>query len=94
MRDGIIFGKGKSTKEWNYSAPHGAGRISSRGDAKKFNNMTDFIESMKGIYSTSVTEATLDESPMAYKNSNLIIEMIKDIIDIQYIGKSIYNIKG
>ena len=77
MRDGILVCEGKSNPEWNYSAPHGAGRIHSRTKAKELLNVEEFKDTMKHIFSTSVGFNTIDESPMAYKDSNLIIKCIE-----------------
>lgn len=94
MRDGSILAVGKGNEEWNFSAPHGAGRLMSRSKAKNSINLEDFKKTMKGIYSTSVGESTLDESPMAYKPIESIIENIKDTADIIDILKPIYNYKA
>lgn len=94
MRDGCIIGIGKGNEDWNYSAPHGAGRIMSRGEAKRDLSLEEFKDTMKDIYSTSVVENTLDESPMAYKKIDEIIENIKDTIEIKEIIKPIYNFKA
>ena len=94
MRDGCIIGKGKGNEDWNYSAPHGAGRLMSRSKAKEIINLSEFEESMKGIYTTSVNQSTIDESPMVYKSMNEIIENIKDTVDILKIIKPIYNFKA
>lgn len=94
MRDGVILGVGKGNKDWNYSAPHGAGRIYSRKDAKSDISMEDYIKSMEGIYTTCVNENTLDESPMAYKPMEEILNVIGDTIDIIDIIKPIYNFKA
>lgn len=94
MRDGSIFGTGKGNEEWNFSAPHGAGRVLSRSKAKEIISMEDYKDSMEGIYTTSVTQSTLDESPFAYKESEEIIENIKDTVEIDYIVKPIYNFKA
>lgn len=94
MRDGSILAIGKGNPDWNYSAPHGAGRLMSRSEAKEKLNIDNFKEEMKGIYSTSVNESTLDECPMAYKSIDEIIENIKDTVDIIDIIKPIYNFKG
>ncbi len=77
MRDGILLCEGRSNADWNNSAPHGAGRIMSRSQAKMSIDMDKFKRSMKGIYTTSVTKETLDESPFAYKNSKIIEESIE-----------------
>lgn len=94
MRDGLLICEGKSNEDWNCSAPHGAGRILARNQAKKTLDMNEFENQMKGIYSTSVCESTLDESPMAYKDKNTIIEAIKDTAIILDTIKPILNIKA
>ena len=94
MRDGSVLAVGRGNPEWNYSAPHGAGRIMSRSQAKDKIDFLDFKESMAGIYSTSVVESTIDEAPMVYKSMNEIIENIKDTVDIIDIIKPIYNFKA
>ena len=93
MRDGSILARGKGNPDWNYSAPHGAGRLKSRTDAKKTFNLEDFKKSMEGIYSTSVKESTLDESPFAYKDMDEILDNVEDAIEIIDILKPIYNFK-
>jgi hypothetical protein len=82
MRDGSVLAVGKGNAEWNYSAPHGAGRIMSRRAAKEQLNLEEYRETMKGIYTTSVNESTLDEAPMAYKSLEDIIDVIRDSVDI------------
>lgn len=94
MRDGIAICEGKSNPDWNFSAPHGAGRIMSRAKAKKDIAVKDFEETMRGIYSTSVGQGTLDESPMAYKNMQDIVDRIEDTCDILYFIKPLINIKA
>ena len=94
MRDGSLICIGKGKPDWNYSAPHGAGRIMSRSQAKNNVNMTDFTESMKGIYSTSVCQSTLDESPFVYKPIDEIINNIQDTVTVLDIIKPIYNFKA
>lgn len=94
MRDGCIIGVGKGNEDWNYSAPHGAGRIMSRNKARETLSMDTFKESMNGIYTTSVCESTIDESPMAYKPMYEIIKNIKDTVDISEIIKPVYNFKA
>ena len=93
MRDGCIIGVGKGNEDWNCSAPHGAGRIMSRNKARESISMESFRESMEGIYTTSVCESTIDESPMAYKPMDEIIENIKDTVDISEIIRPVYNFK-
>ena len=94
MRDGCIIGIGKGNEDWNYSAPHGAGRIMSRNIARQTLNMEDYKKSMDGIYTTSVNEETIDEAPMVYKPMEEIIEHIKDTIEVEKIIKPIYNFKA
>ena len=94
MRDGCIVGVGKGNKDWNCSAPHGAGRIMSRSKAKEVVSIDDFEKSMEGIYTTSVNQSTVDESPMVYKPMKEIVENIKDTVDILKIIKPIYNFKA
>jgi tRNA-splicing ligase RtcB len=94
MRDGCILGKGKGNEEWNWSAPHGAGRLMSRGKAKEALSLDDFKESMNGIFTTSVSQSTLDEAPMAYKSIDSIINNIDDTVDIIDIIKPVYNFKA
>ena len=84
MRDGSVLAVGKGNAEWNYSAPHGAGRIMSRKAAKDRLSLEEYRETMKGIYTTSVNEATLDEAPMAYKSLDDIIDVIRDSVDIRH----------
>lgn len=94
MRDGCIIGIGKGNDDWNQSAPHGAGRIMSRAKAKEILRLKDFENSMEGIYTTSVCEDTIDESPMAYKTMYDIIRYIDDTVEIEKIIKPIYNFKA
>ena len=94
MRDGSLICRGKGNPDWNYSAPHGAGRILSRGQAKSQLSMEEFESSMKGIYSSSVVQSTIDESPMAYKPMQEIIDNIKDTAEIVDIIKPVYNFKA
>ena len=94
MRDGLAICKGKSNLDWNFSAHHGAGRIMSRSKAKSEVDIDEFKKSMEGIYSTSVGLGTLDESPMAYKNMEDIVNNIGDTCDILYFIKPEINIKA
>jgi RNA-splicing ligase RtcB len=93
MRDGILICEGKSNPEWNYSAPHGAGRVLSRSQAKQKITLEDFQETMVGIYSTSINTKTIDESPFAYKDSKIIEEAIEPTTKIINRIKPILNIK-
>ena len=94
MRDGVVLATGKGNPEWNYSAPHGAGRLMSRSKAKETLDMEAYKAAMEGIYTTSVNEKTLDEAPMAYKSLEDIIDVIKDSVDIIDIMKPVYNFKA
>ncbi len=94
MRDGSLICVGRGNADWNYSAPHGAGRIMSRSKAKAELNMEDFKNSMKGIYTTSVNTDTIDEAPMAYKPMESIINAIGDTVDIIKQIKPLYNFKA
>ena len=94
MKDGCIIARGKSNKEFNYSAPHGSGRKLSRSEAIKEISLNDFIKSMEGIYSTSIVESTKDESCFAYKDSKQIIDNILSTVEIISIIKPTYNFKA
>ena len=94
MRDGSVLAIGKGNPEWNYSAPHGAGRIMSRTAAKNTLSMEEYRETMKGVYTTSVNDSTLDEAPMAYKSLDDIIDVIRDSVDVVDILRPVYNFKA
>lgn len=94
MRDGCIIGIGKGNEDWNCSAPHGAGRIMSRSKAKEKVSLEEYRDSMKGIYTTSVGQSTIDESPMVYKPMDEIMKNIKDTVEIVKIIKPVYNFKA
>jgi len=94
MRDGSLICEGKGNDDWLYSAPHGAGRLMSRHDANQAITLEQFQTSMKGIYSTSICKETIDESPMAYKPMQEIIECIQPTVEIQKIIKPVYNFKA
>jgi len=94
MCDGSIIAKGKGNEDWNYSAPHGAGRLMGRNEAHKKLNFNEFKEQMKDVYSTSVLVETLDEAPNAYKPMDEIIEAIGETVEIVDIIKPIYNFKA
>lgn len=94
MRDGSVIALGKGNPEWNYSAPHGAGRVMSRSKAKEAINVEEYKAAMRGIYTTSVNESTLDEAPMAYKSLENIVDVIRDSVDIIDIMKPVYNFKA
>ena len=94
MRDGSVLAVGKGNPEWNYSAPHGAGRLMSRRAARDKLDMAEYREAMKGIYTTSVNAATLDEAPMAYKSLEDIIDVIRESVDVIEVLKPVYNFKA
>ena len=94
MRDGSVLAIGKGNPEWNYSAPHGAGRLMSRRAARDNLDMAEYREAMKGIYTTSVSTSTLDEAPMAYKSLEDIIDVIRESVDVIEVLKPIYNFKA
>lgn len=94
MRDGIIIGTGKGNPSWNYSAPHGAGRLMSRSKAKENISLEDFKKSMEGINTWSVNESTIDESPQAYKPIEEIVSVVGDTISIDDIIIPVYNFKA
>lgn len=94
MRDGSVLARGRGNPEWNYSAPHGAGRLMSRTRARATLDLESYQKAMEGIYSTSVNEATLDEAPMAYKSLADILDVIRESVDVLEILKSIYNFKA
>ena len=94
MRDGSVLAIGKGNPEWNYSAPHGAGRIMSRTKAKNELNLDEYKKAMAGVYTTSVNAATLDEAPMAYKSLDDIIDVIRESVDVIEVMKPIFNFKA
>ena len=94
MRDGLIIARGKGNDDWNQSAPHGAGRLLSRADAKELIALDEYRESMKGIYSTSVGTGTIDESPMAYKDPKEILRLIEDTVEVEYFIRPVINLKA
>ena len=94
MRDGSIIGIGKGNPDYNYSGPHGAGRLMSRKTAKDSITLKDFEDTMKSVYTSSVCQSTVDESPMAYKGIDDILENIADSVEVLDIVKPIYNFKA
>ncbi len=94
MRDGSLLCAGKGNPDWNFSAPHGAGRIMSRREAKRVLSMQDFRESMDGIYSTSIRKDTLDEAPMAYKSLESLEEYLDQTVDVLDHLTPLYNFKA
>ena len=94
MRDGSVLAVGKGNPEWNFSAPHGAGRVMSRSKARETLSMEEYQRTMQGIYTTSVNEKTLDEAPMAYKSLDDIIDAVKESVNVKEVLKPIYNFKA
>lgn len=94
MRDGSILAVGKGNPDWNFSAPHGAGRLMSRTKARAELKMAEYQNTMSGIYTTSVNESTIDEAPMAYKSMADIVDVIDETVDIIEILKPVYNFKA
>lgn len=94
MRDGSIIGYGKGNPDWNYSGPHGAGRVMSRSKAKQKLNLEDFESTMKNVWTSSVNESTLDEAPMVYKPMNEILENIEDTVEVTQVIRPLYNFKA
>lgn len=93
MRDGSVLAVGRGNSDWNYSAPHGAGRIMSRRKAKEKLALKDYVKAMEGVYTTSVNIDTLDEAPMAYKSIEDIIDIIRESVDVVDVLKPVYNFK-
>ncbi|MCL2861056.1 MAG: RtcB family protein [Firmicutes bacterium] len=94
MRDGMLVCKGLGNEDWNFSAPHGAGRVYSRSQAKQRLSLDEFKKEMKGIFSTCVNQHTLDEAPSAYKNMHNILREIKDTVTVRERLIPIYNFKA
>lgn len=94
MRDGSIIGHGKGNDDWNQSAPHGAGRLMSRMEAKRKLNLAEFENSMTGVFTTSVSADTLDEAPMVYKPMDDILSRITPTVDVQEVIRPVYNFKA
>ena len=94
MRDGCLIGVGKGNADWNYSAPHGAGRIMSRSEAREKINLKEYENSMNDIFTTSVNEETLDEAPFVYKPKEEIMEYITPSVEITNVIKPVYNFKS
>ena len=94
MRDGSVLAIGKGNPEWNFSAPHGAGRLMSRTKAKSTLSLEEYQKTMEGVYTTSVNEYTLDEAPMAYKSLEDIIDVIRESVDVIDVMKPVYNFKA
>ncbi len=94
MRDGVMVCRGKGSSKWNYSAPHGAGRILSRSQARKKLSLDEFQEAMQGIYTSTATRDTIDEAPAAYKSKDAIVKAVAETVDIEFFMKPVYNFKA
>lgn len=100
MGDGIVIGTGKGNKDYNFSTAHGAGRLYGRKDmlrrldSGKFYSMKAFEDSMKGIFTTSVSRETFDESPFAYKPWDSISSYLEETVDVEQVAKPVYNLKA
>ena len=94
MRDGSLICIGKGNPDWNWTAPHGAGRVMKRSEAKASISLEEYRETMKGIYSTSVGASTLDESPMAYRGIDDIMDTVEPTVEIVDIITPVYNFKA
>ena len=94
MRDGSILAVGRGDPEWNYSGPHGAGRLMSRTTARERFTLEEFQKAMAGVYATSIGEGTLDEALMVYKSLADIIDVIRDSVDVIEVLKPLYNFKA
>ncbi len=94
MRDGSLICTGKGNEDWNFSAPHGAGRLMSRSEAKQSFTVSQFKKEMDGVYTTSVGKSTLDECPMAYKSMEDILGNIGETVEVEQVIRPIYNFKA
>ncbi|WP_091825170.1 RtcB family protein [Butyrivibrio sp. ob235] len=94
MKDGVILGKGLGNTDWNRSAPHGSGRITSRDEVRHSHTVSEFKAEMKGVYTSCIGTETLDEAPFAYRRTGYIREAVKDTVMIDKILKPVYNYKG
>ena len=94
MRDGVIVGRGKGNEDWNFSAPHGTGRIFKRTEVKNNFTLSEFKSAMKGIFSTSISKETLDESPFAYRKISDILPAIAETVEVEKILRPVYNFKA
>ena len=94
MRDGIIMGIGKGNPDWNYSAPHGSGRVLRRDEVKDHHTVSEFKKEMKGIYCTCIGAGTLDEAPFAYRGIEVLKEAVKDTVDIKEVLRPVFSFKG
>ena len=94
MKDGVIIGRGKGNAEWNYSAPHGGGRVLSREAVQTSHTVSEFKAEMKGIYSSCIGKGTLDEAPFAYRRKEYVEDAVKDTVTVEKVLSPVYNFKG
>lgn len=94
MKEGVLLGRGLGNEEWNNSAPHGSGRVLSRGEVNSSHTVSEFKKEMKGIYTSCISKDTLDEAPFAYRGIDYIKDVIKDTVDVENVLTPIYNYKG
>ena len=94
MRDGVILGVGKGNPDWNYSAPHGSGRVLRRDEVKNHYTVSAFKSDMKGIYSSSISAGTLDEAPVAYRGIDEIVDVVSNSVEVKEVIKPVYNFKA
>lgn len=94
MKDGVILGTGKGNPDWNFSVPHGAGRIANREMIREQHTVREFKNTMEGIYSSTIGAFTLDEAPFAYRGINEILEAIKDTAEVKKVLKPLYNYRA
>ena len=94
MQDGSLIARGKGNPDWNFSAPHGAGRRLSRNQARKQLDMEDFTRAMKNVWTSTVSEKTLDEAPKAYKPKSELLRYLGETADVEDILKPVYNFKA
>ena len=94
MKEGVLLGRGLGNEEWNNSAPHGSGRVLSRGEVNSSHTVSEFKKEMKGIYTSCISKDTLDEAPFAYRGIDYIKEVIKDTVEVENVLTPIYNYKG
>jgi RNA-splicing ligase RtcB len=94
MRDGSLIARGKGNPDWNFSAPHGAGRRLSRNQACKQLDLEDFQKSMRNVWTSSISRKTLDEAPKAYKPRSEILLNIIDTVEVERVLKPVYNFKS
>ena len=94
MKEGVLLGRGLGNEEWNNSAPHGSGRVLSRGEVNSSHTVSEFKKKMKGIYTSCISKDTLDEAPFAYRGIDYIKEVIKDTVEVENVLTPIFNYKG